>query len=109
ARIPVVTQHVEVAARDGQKKEANSRKMILKTEAFEAGWLDGALDVAIELTQMAELDVMAMIWEDLRGAYAAATEHDSTHGAVPWVEAGGLGFTYTGTPLPTDKYENFVA
>lgn len=108
ARIPVVTQHVLVASRTGQKENANSRKMILKTEPFEAKWLDGALDVAIELTQMAELDVMSMVWEDLRGAYAAATEHDDTNGAVPWVEAGGLGFTYTGSALPTDKYENFI-
>jgi HK97 family phage prohead protease len=109
ARIPVVTQHVTVAARTAQKTEPTSQKMILKTEPFEAKWLDGALDVAIEVTQMAELPVMEIVWEDLRGAYAAATEHDVTNGAVPWFEAGALGFTYTGTALDTATYAGFIA
>jgi hypothetical protein len=42
-------------------------------------------------------------------AYSQATEHDATNGVVPLVEAGGLGFTYSGTALATGTYAAFVA
>lgn len=108
ARIPIVTQHTEVAARAGQKLEANSRKMVVTTESFEAGWLDGAVDVALELIRTAELPVLSMVWEDMLSMYALATENDPTHGIVAKVEAGIDGADYTGTALDTSSYADFV-
>lgn len=105
AKIPVVTQHTEVAARTAQKAEANSRKMIVTTESFEADWFDGAVDIALEVIRSAELPVVEMVWNDLLSQYAIATEA----GAVAAIEAGIVGATYTGTPLDTTDYAGFAA
>lgn len=104
AKIPVWTTHTLVAARSGQKTDANSRKPVITGTTFEAQWYDGAVDIALELIRTAELPVLEMIWNDLLGQYAIATEA----GVVATVEAGGAGFTYTGTALRTDTYENFA-
>lgn len=104
AKIPVVTQHTEVAVRTGQKDPANSRKMIVTTAGFDAVWFDGAVDIALEVIRMAEVPVVEMVWNDLLGQYAIATEA----GAVATIEAGGLGFDYTGTPLDVTDYEGFI-
>lgn len=105
AKIPVVTQHTEVAARAGQKLPANSRKMIVTTAAFDAAWVDGAVDIALELILSSELPVVEMVWNDLLGQYAIATEAS----AVANVEAGGItGVVYTGTALATNTYAAFI-
>jgi HK97 family phage prohead protease len=104
ARIPVVAQHTEVGVRAGQKDPANSRKLIVQTQPFEAVWYDGAVDVALEVIRQAELPVLAMVWDDLLGQYAIATEA----GVVDAIEAGGHGFAYTGTALDVTDYEGFI-
>jgi hypothetical protein len=109
AKIPVVTQHTLVAARAGQKQEANSRKMITENASFEAKWLDGAVDIALEIIRTADLNVLDLVWSDLLRQYAIATELDATNGLVPHIEAGGHGYTYTGTALATSDYAAFVA
>lgn len=109
ATIPVVTQRSLVAARSGQKQEANSRAVKVVQRSFTAEWYDGALDVALELIATAELSVLAMLWDDLLGQYALATEA----AALAWFEddTPGTGRTwgYHGNALPVDTYANFVA
>jgi HK97 family phage prohead protease len=105
ARIPVVTQHTLVAPRAGQKADANSRKMIVTTLPFEAVWYDGAVDIALEVIRTADLGVIEMVWNDLLGQYAVATNA----GVVAAIEAGGQGFVYTGTALDTADYPGFAA
>jgi hypothetical protein len=104
AKIPVVTQHTEVGVRTGQKDPANSRKMIVTTSGFDAVWFDGAVDIALEVIRMAEVGVVEMVWNDLLGQYAIATEA----GVVATIEAGALGFVYTGTALDVTDYEGFI-
>ena len=94
-RIPTITQHTKVDKRAGQKEEANSQKMIVTTSAFEAEWYDGAVDIALEVIRTAEVGVMELVWNDMLGVYAKRIESET----VAKVEAGGLGFTYTGSPL----------
>lgn len=108
ARIPVITQHTDVDARAGQKQEANSQSMIVETKTFEAEWYDGAVDVAIELIRTAEIGIIDLVWQDLLGVYAKRVETAT----VAKVEAGGLGFTYTGTALDytgSTPYADFAA
>jgi HK97 family phage prohead protease len=106
---PVVTQGTVVSNRPTQKEQAASQKMIITTRDAKAEWLSGAVDVALEIIATAELPVLQLVWDDLLGQYAKATEHDSVSGVVPLVEAGGLGFTYTGVALPTNTYAAFIA
>lgn len=108
AQIPVVTQHSTVAARAGQKQEANSQKMITTNRPFAAEWLDGAVDVALEIIRTADLDTLQLIWNDLLAAYAKATEVDPTSGIVSKIETNGMGFTYTGAAIDTASYAAFV-
>lgn len=117
ARIPSVSQHTLVKARGTQKSEAPSRKMIVATTPYEAEWLAGAVDIAIELRKTSSLDALALIVADLFGQYAKATELDTTTGQhgnpvglVPFIEAGGHGFTYTESPLldGSPTYAEFV-
>ena len=103
-RIPTITQHTAVDKRAGQKQEANSQAMIVTTSAFEAEWYDGAVDIALEIIRTAELDVLNLVYNDLLGVYAKRIETAT----IEKVEAGGLGFTYTGAPLRTDSYANFI-
>lgn len=104
AKIPVITQHTEVGVRTGQKDPANSRSMIITTAPFEAVWYDGAVDIALEVIRMAEVGVVEMVWNDLLGQYAIATEA----GLVAGIEAGVTGFDYTGTALDTADYEGLA-
>jgi hypothetical protein len=105
ARIPVVTQSTLVGPRAlGQKTAANSRKLIVTQTSFEAEWFDGAVDVALELVAMSEPSVVDMVWNDLLGQYAIATEA----GIAEKLEDAGTGFTYTGAVLPTTDYPAFA-
>lgn len=118
ARIPTVTQHTVVKARGDQKTEAPTGTMIVSTSAYEAEWIAGAVDIALELIRSAHEDenILRLVADDLFGQYAKATEEDTTigqHGnpvgVVPFIEAGGHGFTYTNTALDLTDYEAFVA
>lgn len=105
AKIPVWTQHTEVAARPTQKAEAASRKPIITGASFEAEWYSGAVDIALELVRTSEMSVLEIIWNDLLGQYAVVTEA----AAVTFLDTGGQGFTYTGTALATNTYAAFIA
>lgn len=109
ADIPTVTQGTVVAKRAGQKQEANTQKLITTNASFKAEWLDGAVDVALEIIRTAELPVLEIVWNDLLGQYAKATELDTDQGAVSLIEAGIVGAVYTGSALATDTYANFIA
>lgn len=115
AKIPRIVQHTEVGERTGQKQPANSRKMITALETFEAGWLDGAVDIALEIIQTAEFGVLEMVWQDLVAQYGIATEYNSVHGAVPFLNAtsakgtaAAADWSYHEAVLPVDTYANFV-
>lgn len=110
AQIPTVTQHTLVEGRGAQKSEIPSRAMITTNASYVARWLAGGVDIALELILTAELPVLELVWNDLLGQYALATEHDATDGIVPQIEAGGLGFTYaTSGALDTSSYAAFIA
>lgn len=109
ATIPTITQNTDVAKRDGQKQEANTRKLISKNSTFKAEWLDGAVDVALELIRTADLSVLQITWNDLLGQYAKATEIDPDQGVVSIVEAGIAGAVYTDVALPVNTYAAFIA
>lgn len=106
ARIPIVTQHTEVAARGAQKSAVPSRSLIVDSKLFEAEWFAGAVDIALELIRTAELPVLEMVWNDLLGQYAIATEDGIADLFDAAVTAGG--FTFTGTALPTTTYAAFA-
>lgn len=109
ADIPRITQHAEVAARGAQKSEIPSQAVIIDLDQYVAGWLAGGVDIAIEALRTADLDVFNLVWEDLVGLYAQATEHDTTHGIVPKVDAGITGAAYTGAVIAVDTYAAFIA
>lgn len=116
ARIPTVSQHTVVQARGDQKTQVPTQTMKLSTAPYEAEWIAGAVDIALELIRTADEDILQLVWNDLAGQYAKATELDDTvgeHGnpvgVVPFIEAGGHGFTYTGAALATNTYEAFIA
>lgn len=106
AVIPIVTQHTNVGARPSQKAEATSRKLIVDKESFAASWFSGAVDIALELIRSAEIGVIDLVWNDLLGMYAQVTEA----AVVTAIDNGGLGFTYTGTPLldGSPTYSEFI-
>jgi phage head maturation protease len=104
ALVPVVTTHTEVGVRSGQKEAANSRPLVVNGVPFNAEWVDGAVDVAIELMRTAEPDALELVWNDLLGQYAKATEAQ----AVDLVEAGIDGADYSGTALDVSDYESFI-
>lgn len=115
AKIPRITQHTLVAARAGQKQTANSRKLVSDLSTYEAGWVDGAVDVAIELIQTAEIGVLELVWNDLVANYAIATEHDTTHGAVPFLNgasakgaAASADWSYHDAALDTSTYAKVI-
>ena len=101
ARIPIVTTHTKVGPRTGQKDPANTRAMAATTQPYEAQWFDGAVDVALEWLATAEGPALALVWDDLLGQYAQATELY----AEQQLAAAG---TLTGATLPIDTYENFA-
>lgn len=114
--IPTITQHTLVKGRGDQKTEIPSRAMISENAAYRAEWIAGGVDIALEIIRTSSLDVLGLVWNDLLGQYARATEYDDTVGKggnpvgiVPFIEAGGHGFTYTGTAIATDTYAAFVA
>jgi HK97 family phage major capsid protein len=120
AEIPTVTQNTVVQARGNQKAEAPSQKMITANKAYRAEWLAGAVDIALEAIRTADISVLDLVWNDLLGQYAIATESDTTVGqggkpvgVVPWIQAdaaGSLeGFTYTEAVLDTATYAAFIA
>jgi hypothetical protein len=107
ARIPIVTQHTEVGPRGAQKSEVPSRSLIVQSAAFEAQWLAGAVDVALELIRTGDLNVLDFVYTDLLGQYAIASET----AAVTLVDAGITGAVYTGSALldGTPTYAEFIA
>lgn len=106
ARIPIVTQHTEVAARGVQKTEVPSRSLIVDSALHEAIWYAGAVDIAIELIRTSEIGVLDLVWNDLLGQYAIATEGALADLFDAAVTAGG--FTFTGAALPTATYAAFA-
>lgn len=109
ADIPKVTQHTVVSARGAQKTEIPSQALIIDLDQHVAGWLAGGVDIAIEALRTSEMSVFNLVWEDLVGQYAVATEHDTTHGLVPKIDAGVTGAAYTGQVLAVDTYANFIS
>jgi HK97 family phage prohead protease/HK97 family phage major capsid protein len=120
AEIPTVTQNTVVQARGDQKAEAPSQKMITTNKAYRHEWLAGAVDIALEAIRTADISVLDLVWNDLLGQYAIATESDTTVGqggkpvgVVPWIQAdaaGSLeGFTYVEAALDTATYAAFIA
>jgi HK97 family phage prohead protease len=109
AQIPRVSQHTVVEARGAQKTEIPSQAMIITVDDYAAGWLAGGVDIALELLRTASLNVFEMVWADLVGQYARATEHDPSQGIVPIIDAGITGATYTGAVLPVNTYAAFIA
>ena len=106
-RMPVVTQHTLVDARGAQKADIPTREFIVNDLLFEAAWFAGGVDVSLELIKMAEISVLDLIWNDLLGQYAIATEDavaDFFDAAVT-----ATGFTFTGTALATATYAAFVS
>lgn len=112
AKIPTVTQNTVVSHRTTQKAETSSQKMITTNADFKAEWLSGAVDIALEVIRTADVSVLDIVWSDLLGQYAKATELDSGAGIVPFIEddaAGSLhGFTYTEAALDTSSYAAFI-
>jgi len=108
AKIPTITQHTSVAVSAGQKVEAPSQSLISTNASFEAKWIKGAVDISLEVLATAEMDVLGLVWSDLLGSYAAATESDASAGVVPLIETD-IGGTYTGTALDTSTYALFIA
>lgn len=106
ARIPIVTQHTEVAARGTQKTEVPSRSLIVDSALHEAVWYAGAVDIAIELIRTSELSVLDLVWNDLLGQYAIATEDGIADLFDAAVTAGG--FTFSGAVLTTTSYAAFA-
>jgi hypothetical protein len=72
--VPVITQHTLVAPRTGQKDPANSRALIVGASPYTAQWFDGAVDVAMELIESSEPNALDLVFADLLGQYAIATE-----------------------------------
>lgn len=105
-RIPVVTQHTLVDARGAQKADIPTRELIVNDLLFEAAWFAGGVDVSLELIRMAEIPVLNLIWNDLLGQYAIATEDAVADVFDAAVTAGG--FTFGGTALATNTYAAFV-
>jgi HK97 family phage prohead protease len=101
ARIPAITQHTKVALRTGQKEPANTQAMQAALTSYEAQWFDGAVDVALEWLATAEPPALELVWRDLLGQYALATE-DAAGAAL---ETSG---TATGAVLPTNTYAAFA-
>lgn len=107
ARIPIITQHTEVALRTVQKSEIASRPLIVDSALHEAQWIAGGVDVALELIRTADLSVLDLIWNDLVGQFAIVSETvitdvwDAAVTATP-------GFVFTGAVLGTASYAAFV-
>ena len=101
ARIPIVTTHTKVGPRTGQKDPANTRAMAATTQPYEAQWFDGAVDMALEWLATAEGPALALVWDDLLGQYAIATEDDA-------VAKAATAATATGAILPVTDYKVFV-
>src|SRR5690606_6646266 len=101
ARIPVVTQNTKVDTRNAQFGEPASQALTVSTQDFNAVWLDGAVEVSLEIIQTSEPGVMGMIWSDLLAQLAGKQE---ALAISTMVNAG----TETGAALPKDTYKNFA-
>lgn len=105
-RFPVVTQHTLVDARGAQKADIPTRELIVNDLLFEATWFAGGVDVSLELIKMAEIPVLNLIWNDLLGQYAIATEDAVVDALDAAVTAGG--WVFTNAVLDTSSYAAFV-
>lgn len=108
ARIPIITQHTEVALRTVQKSQIATRPIIVDSALHEAQWIAGGVDVALELIRTADLSVLDLIWNDLVGQFAIVSETTITDVWDAAVTATP-GFQFTGVALATGTYAAFVS